>query len=130
MVSCTYATFHSPLNLSITDISAINTENLIDTAIRELDLLLDEDNQIHTMTGTAGSKTVTLTDKQLGAVMRVFRPMYASLFKNAENKSSGISVVTDSSLGDLLSNPVVLAAIHEAADMLMKSEVDYSRAFC
>lgn len=128
MVSCTYATFHSPLNLSISDISAIDTENLIDTAIRELDLLLNEDNQIHTMTGTAGTKTITLTDRQLGAVMRVFRPMYASIFKNAENKSPGISVVTDSSLGDLMSNPVVLAAIREAAAALMESEVDWSRA--
>jgi len=124
MASYTYSSFHSPLGLTIANIPAINTENLVNTVIGCLKVFGAD---IPIMTGTAGSKTVTLSDKQFGGVMLIFRPAYASFYKNAANKNTGGIGALNVSTTDLMSNPAILTLIKDVA--LQLKESDWSRAF-
>ena len=74
MVSVAYSDLHNVLNLSVGDISAAKTEALLDQAIDLLNLYANQ--TISNMAGAAGSKTVTLTSKQRGAVIEVAKAVY------------------------------------------------------
>lgn len=91
MVSVTYSSFHSVMNLTIGDIPAVNTENLLDWAIDTINLYGNV--SITNMAGVAGSKTVTLTSKQRGAVFLMAKFLYPS-YRGPKDKVSvdGISI--------------------------------------
>lgn len=74
MVSVSYSDLHNLLNLSVGDISAAKTEALLDQAIDLLNLYANQ--SLSNMSGDAGSKTVTLTSKQRGAVLEVAKAVY------------------------------------------------------
>jgi hypothetical protein len=84
MVTYTYNSFHSVINLDTGDISAIVTETVIDQAIHLINLAgahVANDRSvsytdISNLSGTAGSKTVTLTSAQAGAVTEVAKAVY------------------------------------------------------
>lgn len=113
MVTVTYASLHSLLNLTTSNISAINTENLIDMAINMLNLY--GDLSISAMSGSSGSKTVTLTSAEWAAVFLVCRALYYSGYKGPDSASiAGLSY----SPADLLSNPNVMVEVKHAASQL------------
>jgi len=108
----------------VTDLKTIFDDSLIlDATVETLvDAVVDELNlngcNISNMDGTAGSKTITLTSAQKGAIRSIFRCMYASWHKNASNQNAGISPLTLSNI-DLMSNPVILNMIRQVASQLI-----------
>jgi hypothetical protein len=123
MVSVTYADLHALLHITVADISAINTEKILDLAIDCLNLYgqLDMSN----MAGTAGSKTLNVTSQEKAAIFLVARTIYYSFY-------IGLTSANINSLGvtnppDLLSNSIIQESVREAARLLQES--DYSRAF-
>ena len=118
MVDITASSFKTLINdAGIADATA---ESLIDQAVHLLNLYGADD--IPTMTGTAGSKTLSVTSQQAGAIQLVAREMYDELFKGKEITTvQGISVSTPAVLG----NPTILQAIKEAARQLSEFDVDY-----
>ena len=123
MVLIIYSDVQDVMDLSISDISAINTEKLIDLAIHYLNLYAQLD--MSNMAGTAGSKTLNVTSPQYAAVLHVFRTIYHSYYKPLEVDSINPTNVLNPP--DLLSNPVILESVREAARLLQEPE--YSRAF-
>jgi len=118
MVSLTATLFKAIINDA--DISPTNAEYLIDLAISEITLHSGED--LPTMSGTAGSKTVSLTTQQYGAVMEAARAIYYSFYKGVETTTVGGMTV---STPDLQSNPMVQAAIVKAARRLAEFDVSH-----
>jgi hypothetical protein len=121
MVSVAYTDFHNVMNLSTTGnnaITAVNTENLLDYAIDLLNIY--SNSGISNMSGAAGSKTVTLTSAQRGAVFMVGRALYYSSYRNQ------VTVATPAGVGlapvAILENPTFERLLYKAASML----VDYS----
>jgi hypothetical protein len=84
MVTYTYSMLQNVLNIDTDDVTAANTENLIDQAIHLLNLAgahVANDRSVSytditNLSGTAGSKTVTLTSAQAGAVTEVAKAVY------------------------------------------------------
>lgn len=89
-------------------------ENLVDAVVDELNL---QGCTLSNMAGTAGSKTITLTSAEKGAVRRIFRVIYASWHKNADNTNVGVSSLT-MNYTDLMSNPTVMQMIEDTATAL------------
>ena len=86
MVSVTASTFKDLINnTTITDSA---TEKIIDQAADSLNMYLEEDNQISNMSGTAGTKTVSVTSAQRGALMNMAREVYSVLYKNPSGMTS------------------------------------------
>lgn len=113
MVAVTYQSVHDLMNLSTSDITAIETEVLIDLAIDMMNLLADA--SITNMAGVAGAKTLTLTSRENAAVMIVTRALYYSFFKDIETSAvGGVSV----SPTDVLANPTAVQLIKLAAKKL------------
>jgi len=110
----------------ITDLRTIfNTESTItDITLETLtDAVIDELNsngcKISNMSGAAGSKTITLTSAQQGAIRKVFRCIYASWHQNPTNIPSSTMGGISSSTADLMSNPAILAMIKDTARQLI-----------
>lgn len=122
MATITYSDFQSVMNLTISDISAINTEKILDLAIDCLNLY--GNLELSNLQGTAGSKTVSVESKQKAAIYLVARAVYYSFFKGLTSAAiQGLNV----SSPDLLSDPTVLESIREAAGNLQETE--WARAF-
>ena len=120
MASLTAATFKSLMHLTNAAISDTNMEYVIDQAINELNL--EGNLDLPNMSGTAGSKTVSLESREAGAVQRVARVIYASFYKKPG--SAGLGGMTVSS-PDLASIPAVQQVIKEAASHLKEIDVGY-----
>jgi len=118
MVSLTATLFKALINDS--DISDTNAEYIIDLAISEINLHSDADLAL--MSGTAGSKTVSLESKEYASVMEAARAIYQSFYKGVETSTVGGMTITSP---DLQSNPVVQATIEKAARRLAELDVDY-----
>lgn len=114
MPSVSYSDFQSVMNLDPDiDVSAANTENLLDYAI---DLLNVYGNlSISNMSGAAGSKTVTLTSKQRGAVFMVARALYYSDYRSQIISSVGGVSITPMSITE---NPMWERFLSRAARQL------------
>lgn len=67
-------------------ITATKAEIIIDQSI---DLLNTYGVGLSNLTGSAGSKTGSYTSAQAGAIMTMTRETYATLYKNAPDKTSG-----------------------------------------
>jgi hypothetical protein len=92
--------------LNALQVSATNMENLIDLAV---DLLNLEGADLPNMSGTAGSKTLSVESTEKAAIFLAARAIYHSdptQFSLAEMNINS---------GDLLSNPEVMRAIKAAA---------------
>lgn len=120
MVSLTATLMKSVMNLTDSDISDTNAENLIDFAISQINVYSDADLSL--MTGTAGTKTVSLESREYGVVMNALRAIYYSCYRGVETSTVGGMTV---STPDLMSNPNVLATIKEAARQLAEFDVSY-----
>lgn len=108
-----------------TSLTATRAEYILDKAI-ELLVLYGENINIPNMQGTAGSKTLSVSQKKKAAIEFAARAIYASYEKNAANATPTVSALSLASNGDLMSNPTVLAAIKEAAHLLR--EKDWEKA--
>jgi len=113
MVSVAYSDLQTVLNLTTNDISAANTETLIDWAIDLLNLYGNV--SISNMSGVAGSKTVTLTSKQRGAVFFVARSIYYAGYMDPRPMSVGGESVLPI---DLMMNPTFERMVKMAARQL------------
>ena len=102
------------------DLSATIAEYIIDYAITKINRISRED--LPTMSGTAGSKTVSLTTQQYSAVLDVAEVIYNDVYKGRETTTvQGLSVGRP----NLEGNPTVQAAIEKAARQLAEFDVDY-----
>jgi len=110
LVSVTATDFINVMN--ITD-SATNMEYVLDLAIDTLNLY--GATTIANMSGTAGSKTVSLTSKQKGGVFLVARDIYYGVFKGIENITVAGLAVT---ISDVLGNPTIARTIETVARRL------------
>jgi len=101
-----------------------NTERLFDAAANTYNIFGCE---VPEMTGTAGSKTVTYTSPQKGAVFQGARIIYASFVKNAANNQTasigGVSV----SVADLMSNSTIWGMLKDIAMELKKAKSERPR---
>ncbi len=122
MVTVTGAEF--ALLIADTGLSATNAEYILTQTVDLIKLYGGEEVSLSNLSGTAGSKSLSCTEKQRGAIYMAARNIYASIYKNAANTNVGGAVNISST--DLLSNPTVLASIKEAAILLR--EVNYSRS--
>jgi len=103
------------------EIDADDAEYLIDLAISQISLHSGQD--LPTMGGTAGSKTVSLESKEYAAVMDALRAIYQSFYKGIETATPGGGLAITSA--DLKSNPAVQSAIERAARRLAEFDVGY-----
>jgi hypothetical protein len=109
----TYLDFSTLMNLTIPDdISIIQIENIIDTAIDTLDVY---NAGVANLTGAAGSKTGSYTQKQWGCIINVARAVYYSFFKDLDQAQlQGMAVNTN----DLLKDPNILKMVKDMAEQL------------
>lgn len=94
------------------DITETQLEQIIDLAIDSLNLY---NANLPNMTGSAGTKQVSLGSKQKGAVFLVARIIYYGFFKDLDKAVLGGASIESI---DLLSNPENRAQIKEAAEQL------------
>jgi len=107
------ASLTGPMNLSSTVLPAASAELLIDLAVDVLNLFGNV--EISNMTGTAGTKTLTATSKECGAILLLARMFYYGFFKGSENVTvQGVSVA----ITDILANPQTVQAIQAIAAKL------------
>jgi hypothetical protein len=118
MVSLTATLFKVVIHDSV--LNSTTAEYIIDLAISEINLRSDVDLSL--MSGTAGSKTVSLESKEYAAVMEAARAIYYGFYKGIENSSVGGIAVNSP---DLKSNPNVDAQIERAARRLAELDVSY-----
>jgi hypothetical protein len=117
MVSVTAATLKGVMDLADAIISDTEMEGIIDLAVDVLNLYGAPD--LANMSGTAGTKTLSLTSKEKAAVFLVARDIYYGFFEDKESVSvGGVSVTTS----DVLSNAELKATIQLAAKKLQHAD--------
>ena len=119
MANLTASDIDTLLNLNGSPAATV-VETWIDQAVNLLNLYgkLDLSN----MSGTAGSKTVSLESEERGAVQEICRIIYYDYYKGLDATSmQGLTI----SAPALMSNPVVKQTVVEMARQL--AELDVSR---
>lgn len=106
------------------DITDANTEILFDAAANTYNIFGCD---VPNMTGTAGSKTVTYTPGQKGAVFQGARVIYVSFYKNPANQSPAAMGQVNLSSQDLMSNSTVWGMLKEIAAELKDQEAEIPR---
>jgi len=101
------------MNLSLQDISKADTEAILDLAIDTLNLVgnLSIDN----MSGTVGSKTATVTQKERAAILQVARIAYYAWFHNINPQTAGGVAVSPT---NLMENSEAMRTVRLYASML------------
>jgi hypothetical protein len=118
MATITASTFQNLFNDA--SISATHAEEIIDLAIDIINLYSDSD--VPNMTGTAGSKSVSVESKQKGAIFILAEEIYHGLYQNP----TATSVMGQSiSPANAMANPTIRAAAKEAARMLTELDITY-----
>lgn len=98
--------------MNLPNMSNEDAEYIIDQAINWLNRY---GTSLSNMSGTAGSKTVSLTSQEEGVVFETARLVYYAFYKGVENVVvQGQTVSTP----DIMSNPTVLRQIKEGAWLL------------
>jgi hypothetical protein len=122
LVSVTYQDFWNLMNFSEADITPTLTENLIDYAIRAVNL--EAVTSIATMVGVAGGKTLTLTDEEYAVVMYAARMFYYSMFSDIQAAQVG-----EVGMGgaDVITNPQTMRTFRRMCRRLQ--ELDRPREF-
>ena len=102
------------------DVTVTQGEIVTDQSIDMINGHLEEGKTLSNMSGAAGSKTLSASSRERGIIMMVAKLVYQSFFKqwgsSAQLGSAG------STTSDPLSNSAVLAAVKEAAELLVESE--------
>jgi hypothetical protein len=101
------------MNLTVNDVTAANTENLLDLAIDTINLYGNQ--SISNMTGAAGSKTASLTQREKSAVFILARALYHSFYRDTEPTTVGGLSITPT---EAYSNFNVQAVIKHVARQL------------
>jgi hypothetical protein len=119
MASITYSTFTTlyGIDTSASDFSAAEIESIMDHAIDMLNLQGRDRFTIKNMSGSAGSKTVTLKSHQSGAVLHVAWMIYKG--RNPETASIGALSYVPSSV---LVNPTAVKMFYDYVDSLVAFE--------
>ena len=117
MATITASTLNSLLGQ---EIDAATLEIIIDAAIDIINLygIVDLPN----MTGTAGSKSVSLESREAGAVKLVARAVYHAFYKGIDTMATGGVTV---SAYDMLGNPTVMNTVETVARRLSEPDIDY-----
>jgi hypothetical protein len=113
MVSVDYSDVHNAMNLSTGDITIVQTENLIDHVIDTMNLF--GDLSIANMSGAAGSKTVTLTQRERACMLLIARVFYYSFYQSIEGAQVGEVAI---GAADLMSNPQTMRTVRSAIRVL------------
>jgi hypothetical protein len=100
-----------------------NVENLFDAAANTYNIFGCD---VPIMAGTVGSKTVTYTSAQKGAVFQGARVLYASFYKNASNNNVAVQSLNVTST-DLMSNSTVWGMLKDIAAALKAASATYPR---
>jgi hypothetical protein len=118
-VTVTYATFTSlyGVNTSASDFDAEEIEAIIDHAINMLNLQGRDRFTVKNMSGSAGSKSVSLKGYQSGAVMHVAWLIYKG--RDPETASIGSLSYVPSSV---LTNPTALQTFYNYVESLAAFE--------
>ena len=101
-------------------ITTTHGEIVMDQAIDHLNIYLDKDNTISNLSGTAGSKTLSVSSRERGAINLVARMVYMSFLKQHGGSANMGSL--GSSTIDLLSNPTSVAIIKEIVEAITMTE--------
>jgi len=121
MVTVSADDFQSLTHLTDSNISAADTEKVLDSAIEALNLF--GKLEISALHGAAGSKTLSVEGKVRFAIYLVARAIYYGFYKDVTPAAvSGMSV----NPLDLMSNATVLESLKQASENLR--ETDWSRA--
>jgi hypothetical protein len=112
--------FKNVLNQSDTELSDADAEDIFDYA---MDFLNIYGAGITKMSGSAGSKTVTLTSSQEAAVSFLGRAIFASYYKNASNSNANVAPLSVS-YTDLMSNQTFLSTAKNLAGQLRTRSFD------
>lgn len=125
MVSVTATMFKTLMNITINDEHA---EAIIDQAIRRLNAYGKLDMPV--MIGTAGSKTVSLSEEECGAVLKaagiIYANMYISSMGTSGSESFSIGPLNkSSSTSESASTGGVEGSLKEIARSLAEYDVDY-----
>jgi hypothetical protein len=109
------------------DFTATQWESCIEQAIDAVNGALKEGDLLPQMTGTAGSKTVSLTSAQAGWIRELAVAVYSNMQSAGASSSSdsvgGISSSQSNSSQGGVNNVMVMA--REAADALKVPDVSY-----
>ena len=124
MVTVVAATFSNLIDDD--DITATDSELIIDQAIDLLNMYSMVDEDISNMTGTAGTKTLSVEGYERGAILMVARPVYYSFFKRVIGNTASLGQTASGDPADLFANPEVRAMIKEASQLLSARRTDTS----
>lgn len=116
MVSITATTFSDLVNAA--SLAAAAAEKIIDQAIDLLNLYGDYEETINNMSGSEGSKTLTVEGYERGAILSIARVIYKSFYKD-EGASVGVGGINLSS-SDMMMNPDVQRMIKLMSKLLAK----------
>lgn len=100
-------------------------EQILDFSI---DLLNLRGCDLSNMSGDEGSKTLTVTSRERGAIFFVAHAIYPSLTRGGSGPSGSYGPL-NLTVKDLLSDPTILAAVDQAAEKLKQVDTDWSGAF-
>jgi len=121
MTSYTYTMLTDVMHLEVgvgKDITAANAEDVIILAVNCLNLF---GASLTNMSGTAGSRTISLESKEQAAVLLVARAVYLGFYKDLDIANIGPLTVTTN---DLFKDPATLQLIKEAAAALKNADGD------
>jgi hypothetical protein len=118
MVTVSASTFQELFNEA--NFKEEHAEQIMDLAIDLINLYSNAD--LPNMTGTAGSKSVSLESKEKGAVLLVARAIYYGFYTKPQSTAiSGQSL----SPADVMGNQAVIDSVKEAARQLAELDVSY-----
>jgi len=120
--SVTASTLDLLLNLA-SGVPDATLEEILDLAIDLINLYSRVG--LPNMTGTAGSKTVSLESREKGAVLSVAAAVYSNMYVSSGSQSSSFSLgALATSTSNAASNAAVDLAVKEASRSLAELEVD------
>lgn len=107
--------------LTTCTLTAAQAEAILDNAI-DLLILYGDDLFINHLTGTAGTKTLSCTDKTRAAIYLVARAIYQSNQREIAGEEAAAITI------NMLSNTTVLQAVKDAAARLKEENFDWTDA--
>ena len=122
MPTVTAAEFNLLMDLSTADLPLITGEAIIDLAINCINNL--GTLEISALSGTAGSKTLTVDSNERAAIMYGARAIYYGFYRGVDHVQVGNINLT---VPDVLANPEVRSTLEKLAQNL--HEEDWSGAF-
>lgn len=125
MVSITAQNILDENNYTVSDISKVNLERLIDNATRYVNL--HADRSIATMAGTAESKTVSMTDEESAVV----KPVIILLIRAYKDRGPN-TAISGLSVSQIISDPqysLFKDAVDKGVERLKNVDREWKNAF-